>query len=235
MVLATGVRLAGQRGLLDLQPGALDDAPVGGHPRPGGEDDDVARAPARPRGPGAPRPSRMTWATGDGLLLEGGEGLLGLPLGQEADERVQDDDDQDGDRLDVLAQREGHRGRRDQQDHDEALELVDEDREGRPRPPSRPGRWGRTARAGGPPRRRSSRAPARCGRAGSPRQPAACATLPRVSATGTRTRAVTSRGVPAPVSDRAPLPPRCRAGVARGRPCPGRRPRADPPGRQPLP
>ena len=35
-------RLARQRGLLHLQPHALDDAPVGGHARPGGEEDDVA-------------------------------------------------------------------------------------------------------------------------------------------------------------------------------------------------
>ena len=68
-----------------------------------------------------------------GLLPEGGEGLRRLPLGQEADERVQDDHGEDGGRLDALAQGEGHRGRRQQQDHDEALELIDENRQKRPR------------------------------------------------------------------------------------------------------
>ena len=34
------------------------------------------------------------------LLLQGGERLFGLPLGQEADRRVQDDDDQDGEHHD---------------------------------------------------------------------------------------------------------------------------------------
>ena len=76
-------------------------------------------------------PSRTTWADRHGLLLEGGEGLLGLPLGQEADGGVQHDDDQDGDRLDVLPEREGDDRGREQQEDDQVLELRTEDRERR--------------------------------------------------------------------------------------------------------
>ena len=125
--LGDRLRLAGQGGLLHLQPHALDDAPVGGHPRPGVEDDDVAGHQLG-RGDLVLLPIADDVGHRRDLLPEGGERLLRLPLGQEADGRVQDDDDQDGDRLDALAQGEGHRGRRQQQDHDEALELIDENR-----------------------------------------------------------------------------------------------------------
>ena len=124
--------LAGQGGLFGLEPGAHDDAPVRGHPRSGGEDDDVARDEV---GGG----DLMLLAIADDLRHrrdlhpEGGEGLLRLPLGHEADERVQDDHGDDGGRFDVLVQSEGHRGRGHQKDHDEALELVAEDRKQRPR------------------------------------------------------------------------------------------------------
>ena len=66
-----------------------------------------------------------------GLLLEGGEGLLGLPLGQEADGGVQHDDDQDGDRLDVLPEREGDGRGGEQEEDDQVLELCAEDRQRR--------------------------------------------------------------------------------------------------------
>ena len=104
----TGERLAGQRRLLHLQPHALDDPAVGGHARPGGEDDDVAGHQLG-RGDLVLLPVADDVGRRHRLLLQGGQGLLGLPLGQEADGGVQDDDDQDGDRLDRLAQREGHR------------------------------------------------------------------------------------------------------------------------------
>ena len=99
-------RLARQRRLLNLQPHALDDAAVGGHSRPGGENDQIARhqlgrgnLPFRALADDMGDPHR--------LFLQSGQRLLGLPFGEEADAGVEDDDDQDGDRLDVLAQGEG--------------------------------------------------------------------------------------------------------------------------------
>ncbi len=68
---------------------------------------------------------------GHGLLLEGGEGLLGLPFGQEADGGVQHDDDQDGDGLDVLPERKGDGRGGEQQEDDQVLELRAEDHERR--------------------------------------------------------------------------------------------------------
>ena len=124
--------LAGQGCLFGLQPRAHNDAPVRGHPRAGVEGDYVTWD---ERGGG----DLMLLAIADDmrhrrdLLPEGGEGLRRLPLGQEADERVQEDDGDDGGRLDALVQGEGHRGRGQQQDHDEALELIDENRKKRPR------------------------------------------------------------------------------------------------------
>ena len=129
--LADGLGFARQRRLLDLQPRGLDDPAVGGDA--GCPAERTTRSPGTSSAAGTWRsiPSRTTWATGDGLLLEGGEGLLGLPLGQEADGGVQHDDDQDRDRLDVLPDREGDGRGGEQQEDDQVLELGGEDRQRR--------------------------------------------------------------------------------------------------------
>jgi hypothetical protein len=51
---------------------------------------------------------------------------LRLPLGDEPDHRVQDDNGQDGDRLDGFPEREGHPAGHQQQRDDEASELANE-------------------------------------------------------------------------------------------------------------
>ena len=128
--LGHGEGFARQRRLLDQQSRGLGHPAVGGHPRPGREDDDV---PGHQLGRGdlAPCPAPDHLGHGDGLLLECRQRLLRPPFRQEPDDRVQDDDDEDRDRLGRLAHREGHNGGRDQQEHDQAPELGGEDRQGR--------------------------------------------------------------------------------------------------------
>ena len=88
--------LAGERGLLDLHRGALDDAAVRGDGVAGLEQDDVAGDQIGARQVLEP-PVADDLGLGGAHLLEGGEGLLGLGLLDHAEHGVDDDDGEDDD------------------------------------------------------------------------------------------------------------------------------------------
>ena len=127
--LGDGEGLAGQRGLLQLQPHVLHDAAVGRYPRTGAEDGHVTGHQFRC---GDLPFLSLAKDVGHwhGLLAQRVQRRLRLPLGDETDHRVQDNDGQNGNCLDVFPEREGNPAGRQQQHHDEAAELVDEDRQG---------------------------------------------------------------------------------------------------------
>ena len=98
--------LARERRLVGLEAGGLDDPTVGGEAPP------ASRTTTSPGTSSAAAtcwltPPRTTWATATICFFRAASASLGLPLGQEADDGVQDDHDQDGDALDDLAGREG--------------------------------------------------------------------------------------------------------------------------------
>ena len=68
----------------------------------------------------------------DRLLLQSGQRLLRLPFRQEADRRIDDNDDENRDPFDGLAHRKRNHGGHNQQRHDDALKLSHQDGPRRP-------------------------------------------------------------------------------------------------------
>jgi hypothetical protein len=130
-VLLHRLRLAGEGRLLRLQDRALDEAAVGGDPVAFGEQHDVA----------GDDPLRVHGALGAvaqharrrrRLAPQRVDRLLGARLREEADGRVEHEDDQDREALDGLAEHERDRRGGDQEQHDQAGELGAQDRPCRP-------------------------------------------------------------------------------------------------------
>ena len=126
--LADRKRLPGQCRLLHLQPDVLDDAPICGNPRPCGEDGQVTRHQLR-CGDLIFCAVSHDMRDRHGLVTETHQCLLRLPFRQEADGGVQDDDDQDGNGLDMFPEDQRHSAGCHQQPDNEASELVNEDRQ----------------------------------------------------------------------------------------------------------
>jgi len=122
------LRLAGQRGL-DTREGSSHQEPgircdqVAGLQLENVTDDDAC---GRNR---SDLPVAAHLGLGRGHLLESRDGLLGVELLVEADDRVEDDNREDGDGIDRFAQQAGDYSRGDEDPDDEALELPEEDRQ----------------------------------------------------------------------------------------------------------
>jgi hypothetical protein len=121
--LGDGERLAGQRRLFQLPPDTFHDPAVGRNAIAGVQDHDIARHQLL-RGDLAFLCISNDVRHGHGLLAQRIQRCLCLPFGEKANDRVQDDDDQDGHRFDAFSQRQGH---------DEAAELAQQDRKARAR------------------------------------------------------------------------------------------------------
>ena len=135
-ILFDGHRLSRQRGLLDLEIDALDEAHIGGNIVAGFQKDDVAHH----EFPGGNRELVSVaddLGIGGGHLSQGGDRLFGLRFLNHPDHGVEGDDDHDGDGIDILAQKEGNDRGDDQDDHEKVVELIQKQRE-----ESRPGLFG---------------------------------------------------------------------------------------------
>ena len=117
--------LTGERGLVDLQGGRRDDAPVGGNLVAGGEQDDVPDDDPfggdLEFGPTSPDPCRHLHHR-----LERVHGALRLALLTQAHDRVEEGECEEQDGGVPLADRRGHDGRADQDQLHVRAVLVDE-------------------------------------------------------------------------------------------------------------
>ncbi len=82
-------------------------------------------------------PSADDLGIGSGHLPQGGDGLFGLRFLNHPDHGVEDNDEHDGDGIDILAQKERNDRGDDQDDHEKIVELIQKQRE-----ESRPGLFG---------------------------------------------------------------------------------------------
>ncbi len=131
-VLLDGDRFPRQRGLLDFEVDALHQTHVGGDVVAGLQKNDVPHH----EFPGGNRdlvPSPDDLGAGCGHLSQGGDGLFGLRFLNHPDHGVEDDDEHDGDGIDILAQEERNDRGDDQDDHEKIVELIQEEFE-EPRP-----------------------------------------------------------------------------------------------------
>ncbi len=125
-------RLAREGSLLDAEVHRLDEPHVGGHVVARLEQDAVAgHELAGGDGQGLPSPQHPR--LGGGHLLERRQRLLGLRFLDHADHGVEDDDEDDRTRVDVLAKDDGYHRCHHQDDDEKVLELPEKQREeGRP-------------------------------------------------------------------------------------------------------
>ncbi len=121
--LVHGLRFAGERGLLRLQAGALQQACIGRHRRSGLQQHDVAGRQIR-RGN---LPEMAVAAHADdrhGHLLERGHGAFRPIFLAESQDGVEHHNGQNGDCVFEVANRRGDDGRHDEQDHHGAHQLI---------------------------------------------------------------------------------------------------------------
>ena len=119
------LRLAGQRGLDAPERGRLQEPGIGRDQVAGFQREDVAGDDSR-GGNRSDLPVAPHLGLGRGQLLERRDGLLGLEFLVEADDRVEDDDGEDGDAVHHFTEEAGDDTGGDENPDDEALELAEE-------------------------------------------------------------------------------------------------------------
>ena len=121
-VLVDGDRFPGQRGLLDFEIDALHQPHIGGDVVAGLQKNDVAHN-EFPGGNHDLVSSTDDLGAGCGHLSQRGDGLFGLRFLNHPDHGIQDDDEHDGDGVDILAQEERNDRGNDQDDNEKIVEL----------------------------------------------------------------------------------------------------------------